>query len=68
MKKNLIAAAMLAAGIASMAAAQTAAPNKVGVIQVQSALVATRDGQKAAKELGFAFSQSVLMRADEVIE
>lgn len=51
MKKNLIAVAVLAAGFATMAAAQTAAPNKVGVIQVQSALVATRDGQKAAKEL-----------------
>ncbi len=50
-KKNLTAVAVLAAGIASLAAAQTAAPNKVGVIQVQSALVATRDGQKAAKEL-----------------
>ena len=51
MKKNSIAVALLAVGIATMAPAQTAAPNKVGVIQVQSALVATRDGQKAAKEL-----------------
>jgi outer membrane protein len=50
-KKNLIAVLTLAAGIATMASAQTAAPNKVGVIQVQSALIATRDGQKAAKEL-----------------
>jgi outer membrane protein len=50
-KKNSIAVALLAVGIATLAAAQTAAPNKVGVIQVQSALVATRDGQKAAKEL-----------------
>lgn len=51
MKKNSIAVVVLAAGIATMAAAQTAAPNKVGVIQVQSALIATKDGQKAAKEL-----------------
>jgi outer membrane protein len=50
-KKNSIALVVLAAGIATMAAAQTAAPNKVGVIQVQSALIATKDGQKAAKEL-----------------
>jgi len=50
-KKNLIALVTLAAGFATIASAQTAAPNKVGVIQVQSALIATRDGQKAAKEL-----------------
>ncbi len=51
MKQNLIAVALAAVALSSMAAAQTAGPNKVGVIQVQSALVATRDGQKAAKEL-----------------
>ena len=51
MKKNSIALAVLATAMAAVAAAQTAAPNKVGVIQIQSALVATRDGQKAAKEL-----------------
>jgi outer membrane protein len=50
-KKNSIALALLAAGFAAVAAAQTATPNKVGVIQIQSALVATKDGQKAAKEL-----------------
>lgn len=48
-KKNLIALAFVA--LAAVATAQTAAPNKVGVIQIQSALVATKDGQKAAKEL-----------------
>jgi outer membrane protein len=46
-----MAAALLAASLATVGAAQTAAPNKVGVIQVQSALIATKDGQKAAKEL-----------------
>lgn len=51
MKQKSIALAMLAAGFAAVAAAQTAPPNKVGVIQIQSALVATKDGQKAAKEL-----------------
>src|SRR5258708_19368735 len=50
-KQKSIALAMLAAGIAAVAAAQTAAPTKIGVIQIQSALVATKDGQKAAKEL-----------------
>jgi len=50
-KKKSIALAILAAGVVAVAAAQTAAPNKVGVIQIQSALVATKDGQKAAKEL-----------------
>ncbi len=49
MKKNLIALAVLAT--ATLAAGQVAIPNKVGVIQIQSALVATKDGQKAAKEL-----------------
>jgi outer membrane protein len=49
-KKNLIALAVVAA-LAPFAAAQSAAPNKVGVIQIQAALVATKDGQKAAKEL-----------------
>ena len=48
-KKNLIALAFVA--LAAVATAQTATPNKVGVIQIQSALVATKDGQKAAKEL-----------------
>ena len=55
MKQKSIALALFAAGLAATAAAQTppagAAPNKVGVIQIQSALVATKDGQKAAKEL-----------------
>jgi len=50
-KKNLIALAILSTALATVAAAQGAAPNKVGVIQIQSALVATKDGQKAAKEL-----------------
>ncbi len=49
MKKNLIALAFVA--LTAVATAQTATPTKVGVIQIQSALVATKDGQKAAKEL-----------------
>lgn len=50
MKKNLIALGVVAA-LAPLALAQSAAPTKVGVIQIQAALVATKDGQKAAKEL-----------------
>jgi outer membrane protein len=50
-KKNLIALALMAAAMATVATGQNATPNKVGVIQIQSALVATKDGQKAAKEL-----------------
>jgi len=41
----------VAGAMATLALAQTPAPNKVGVIQIQAALVATKDGQKAAKEL-----------------
>lgn len=51
MNKNLIALAILTTAMGTLAAAQTATPNKVGVIQIQAALVATKDGQKAAKEL-----------------
>jgi outer membrane protein len=40
----------LAIGLASIAQAQNAA-TKVGVIQIQSAIIGTKDGQKAAKEL-----------------
>jgi len=49
--KNVLAMGVLALGMAAIAAAQTPAPNKVGVIQIQSALVSTKDGQKAAAEL-----------------
>jgi outer membrane protein len=40
---------MLAAGL--IVRAQAPAANKVGVIQIQSAIVSTRDGQKAVAEL-----------------
>jgi outer membrane protein len=40
---------MLAAGM--VAQAQAPAPNRVGVIQIQSAIVSTRDGQKAVADL-----------------
>jgi outer membrane protein len=50
-KKNIFVLSVLGAVTAGFAAAQASAPNKVGVIQIQSALVSTKDGQKAAAEL-----------------
>ena len=60
MTKNLFAMTVLGAGMAAMAMAQAPAaappaaspgPTKVGVIQIQAALAATKEGQKAAAEL-----------------
>jgi len=52
-KKNLFALLLLAAVMAGVALAQApaAAPTKVAVIQIQAALVSTKEGQKAAAEL-----------------
>ncbi len=44
-------APLITMAVATVAPAQTQAPNKVGVIQIQSAIVSTKDGQKAAAEL-----------------
>jgi outer membrane protein len=58
--KNLFTTTVLSAMMAGMAMAQapaaapaasSAAPTKVGVIQIQAALAATKEGQKAAAEL-----------------
>ena len=49
MKHRIIALPLLALFAASFAGAQT--PTKVGVIQIQTALVSTKDGQKAVAEL-----------------
>ena len=49
MKNRIFALPVLALFAASFAAAQT--PTKVGVIQIQSALTGTKDGQKAVAEL-----------------
>ena len=53
MKKNVFALFLLAAVMAGSARAQApaAAPTKVAVIQIQAALVSTKEGQKAAAEL-----------------
>jgi outer membrane protein len=52
-KKNVFALFLLAAVMAGSARAQApaAAPTKVAVIQIQAALVSTKEGQKAAAEL-----------------
>jgi len=47
-KNNIL---ILLVGAAGICAAQTAAPVKVGVIQIQAALVSTKDGQAAAADL-----------------
>lgn len=49
MKHRMIALPLLALFAAAFAGAQT--PTKVGVIQIQTALVSTKDGQKAVSEL-----------------
>ncbi|MEQ1884549.1 MAG: OmpH family outer membrane protein [Bryobacteraceae bacterium] len=49
MKKNVFAIVCMALGVAGIAAAQ--APTKIAVIQIQGALVATKEGQKAAADL-----------------
>ena len=38
-------------GASWAASAQTSAPTKVGIINIQQAIVSTTEGQKAAKEL-----------------
>ena len=49
--KKLILAAPILLSLASFAVAQTPAPTKIGVIQVQAALANTKDGQAALDEM-----------------
>ena len=52
MKKTLILIPSLALGMTMLAHAQAAAtPAKVGIIHIQNAILATKDGQKAANDL-----------------
>lgn len=52
MNKTIVSLTAVTLGMASMAFAQAgAASTKVGVINIQSALIGTKDGQKAAQEL-----------------
>ncbi len=50
MKKSIYLVPALALA-ATLAHAQAAAPSKVGIIQIQNAIVSTKDGQKALSEL-----------------
>src|SRR5690349_5805492 len=43
-------------GMGALAHAQAQAPNKVAIIAVQNALLATKDGQKATQELQAKFN------------
>jgi outer membrane protein len=57
LKKTLISLPALALGITMLANAQAATtPTKVGIIHIQNAILATKDGQKAANELQTKFS------------
>ena len=57
MKKTLISLPALALGITMLANAQAATtPTKVGIIHIQNAILATKDGQKAANDLQTKFS------------
>lgn len=51
MKISVPALSCLVLAAATMATAQTPVPNKVGVIQIQGAIISTRDGQKAVADL-----------------
>jgi len=53
-KRTSFAIAALGLGLVLSAAAQS--PSKVGVINIQSAIVSTKDGQKAASEIQTRFS------------
>ncbi len=56
MKKNCIVFSALAMGLAALAPAQSASPNKVAIIHVQNAILQTKDGQKAQQELQVKFN------------
>jgi len=57
LKKTLISLPALALGITMFANAQAATtPTKVGIIHIQNAILATKDGQKAANDLQSKFS------------
>jgi outer membrane protein len=51
LKKSFIVAPVLALATAMFAQAQQPVPTKVGIIQIQNALLSTKDGQKAVADL-----------------
>ena len=56
MKKNLVVLSVLVLGVAALAQAQGQVPTKVAVINVQTAILSTKDGQKAAADLQTQFN------------
>jgi len=56
LKKNLVVLSVLVLGVAALAQAQGQVPTKVAVINVQTAILSTKDGQKAAADLQTQFN------------
>lgn len=57
MRNSVFCAPLLALGLGTLALAQTAAaPTKIGVVNIQNAIIQTKDGQKAAADLEARFS------------
>ena len=55
MKKNLVVLSVLVLGVAALAQAQGQVPTKIAIINVQNAILSTKDGQKAAADLQTTF-------------
>ena len=70
MKYTVISIPALLLGVSLGAYAQSGAVTKVGIIHIQNAIISTRDGQKAAKELQdkFAPTRSRLEKKQAEIE
>jgi outer membrane protein len=56
LKNNLVVFSALVLGVAALAQAQGQVPTKIAVINVQTAILSTKDGQKAAADLQTQFS------------
>jgi outer membrane protein len=56
LKNNLVVLSALVLGVAALAQAQGQVPTKIAVINVQTAILSTKDGQKAATDLQTQFS------------
>jgi outer membrane protein len=56
LKNNLVVFSALVLGVAALAQAQGQVPTKIAVINVQTAILSTKDGQKAATELQAQFN------------
>lgn len=70
MKYTVISISTLILGVSCAASAQSGAPTRVGIIHIQNAIISTKDGQKAAKELQdkFAPTRSKLEKKQQEIE